>query len=234
MYNLPPSPNNPHQQSSYRSKLAGNSGLLALVSAVCRKYDITDGSILLALDGEQALLKASSTWPLSLQDTDFNLLCDIQRKVSKLPVTIKWQWIEGHQDDHVSFSKLSGLAQHNVNADSIAKILLNSCGESGFPSTSQRFGDEGWSLYAQGVKVSKVDYQRLYTAMWATTGLNYWATKDDLPFLATLSVDWDDCGDAIHTLSFARRRQMIKHASGHFGAGSTLQKWGVQDNSYCP
>jgi hypothetical protein len=60
-------PGNPHEQSSYRSELAG--GVLALVSTVCKKYDITDGSILLALDGEQALLKASSTWPLSPQDT---------------------------------------------------------------------------------------------------------------------------------------------------------------------
>jgi hypothetical protein len=227
-------PGNPHEQSSYRSELAGISGVLALVSAVCKKYDITDGSILLALDGEQALLKASSTWPLSPQDTDFDLLCDIRRKILKLPVTIKWQWIEGHQDDHVSFSKLSGLAQDNVSADSIAKLLLNSCGEAGYQPTSQRFGDEGWSLFAQGVKVSKLDYRRLYTAMWATKGLDYWTTKHDIPFVATLSIDWDACGDAIRTLSFARRRRMIKHASGHFGVGSALQIWGVQDNSHCP
>jgi hypothetical protein len=148
-------------------------------------------------------------------------------------VTIKWQWIEGHQDNHVSFSKLSGLAQDNVSADSIAKILLNRCGEAGFEPISQRFGDEGWSLFAQGVKVSKLDYRWLYTAMWATKGLDYWATKHALPFVATLLIDWDACGDAIRTLSFACRRRMIKHASGHFGVGSTLQKWGVQDNSNC-
>jgi hypothetical protein len=70
-------PSNPEKQSSYRSELAGISGVLAILSAVCKKYDIHKGSILLALDGKQALLKASSTWPLSPTDMDFDLLCDI-------------------------------------------------------------------------------------------------------------------------------------------------------------
>ena len=56
---------NPSEQSSNRSELAGISGSLACILAISKKYDVTSGSITLALDGEQALLKASLTFPLS-------------------------------------------------------------------------------------------------------------------------------------------------------------------------
>jgi hypothetical protein len=83
-------------------------------------------------------------------------------------------------------------------AQGVKVSKLNSCSEAGFQPTSQQFGNKGWSLYAQGVKVSKlVDYRQLYTAMWATNSLEYWATKHDIPFTATLLIDWDACRDAI-------------------------------------
>ena len=63
---------------------------------------------------------------LSLPQTR-TLTCsqDIKAKVAKLPITIKWQWIEGHQDDHLPFHLLNPLAQDNVLADSLA-IRTNS------------------------------------------------------------------------------------------------------------
>lgn len=227
-------PGNPCEQSSYRSELAGISGVLAVVLAICKKYDITQGCITMALDGEQAMLKARSVWPLSPTDTDFDLLTDIRSKVSKLPVSIKWQWIQGHQDRDTPFHALSGLAQDNVQADNIAKNRLNICIKEGFIPKSQRFGDEGWSLWLQGVKVSKLDYRRLYATMWASTALNYWSEKHAIPYFTTLSIDWEACGDAIRKLTFSRRRRAVKHASGHFGIGHMLNKWGMQDNTNCP
>ena len=82
-------PGNNHEQSSYRSELAGISGSLAIISAVCDKYDITSGAITIALDGEQAMLAASSTWPLSPQDTDFDLITDIRAKIVRCPIAFK-------------------------------------------------------------------------------------------------------------------------------------------------
>ena len=112
-------PGNPEEQNSYRSELAGISGSLAVLSAVCEKYDITEGATTMALDGQQALLNASSTWPLSPHDSDFDLLTDIRAKIKRLPITLKWLWIEGHQDDYASFHSLTPLAQDNVLADGI-------------------------------------------------------------------------------------------------------------------
>jgi hypothetical protein len=207
-------PGNPDEQSSYRSELVGISGVLAVVTATCMKCNIQEGSIRLALDGKQALLKASSTWPRSPTDMDFDLLCDIRKKITRLPVTITWQWIEGHQDTHRPYHTLSGLAQDNVQADQIAKFRLNRCGCQGSVPSPQRFADEGWSISLRGRKLSKLDFRKLYASMWAGTALDYWATKHDLPFTTVLSIDWDTHGEALQSLSFGRRRHVVKHASG--------------------
>lgn len=224
----------PTEQSSYRSELAGISGILAVLAAVCKKYDVQDGSVTLALDGEQALLKAGSVWPLSPTDTDFDLLTDIRAKILKLPISIIWQWIRGHQDRNIAFDSLSGLAQDNVMADNIAKQRLNQCLLDAHVPASQRFGDEGWSISWRGVKLSKLDYRRLYSLMWTGPALEYWARKHRLEYGTILTIDWDTCGDALRSLSFARRRRVVKQASGHLGVGRVLQRWGLQNHSECP
>ena len=83
-------PGNPDEQSSYRSELSGISGSLAVISAVCDKYGIVSGSVKIALDGQQVMLKSRSLWPLSPSDKDFDLLTDIRQKISKLPITLQW------------------------------------------------------------------------------------------------------------------------------------------------
>ena len=105
---------------------------------------MTSGTITIALDGEQALKKSSSEWPLSPNDADFDLLTDIRAKIRKLPIKPKWQWIEGHQDDHRPIHHLDPLAQDNIMADALAKHQLNECGIIGFNPTPQRFGTATW------------------------------------------------------------------------------------------
>jgi hypothetical protein len=73
----------------------------------------------------------------------------------------------------------------------------------GYQSSLQQFGDEGWSFHLLGFKVSKLDYQHIYNTMWAVPGISHWATKHDLPLSTLVEVDWDLCGDALRSLSFA-------------------------------
>jgi hypothetical protein len=126
-------PGNPNEQSAYRSKLAGISGSLAITAAVCCIHDINEGSITLGLDGRQALLAAAGDWPLNPARPNFDLITDIRAKVKSLPVSVKWKWVEGHQDDDQS-SHLDEWAKANILVDNIAKafwnhlnITLNSC-----------------------------------------------------------------------------------------------------------
>ena len=227
-------PGEPGNQSSYRSELAGISGSLAIISAVCDKYDINSGSITIALDGKEAMRTASSVWPQSPHDTDFDLITDIRSKVAKLPLTCNWHWIEGHQDDHHAFHTLSPLAQDNVIADKLAKHLVNRCIEEDYIPDPQRFGDEGWSVSWRGRKLTNLNHSLLYGKMWFPTALKYWGKKHDLPPDVLRTIDWDACGSALGSLKFNERRRLIKHATGHFGIGAKMLQWGFWDHDECP
>lgn len=119
-------------------------------------------------------------------------------------------------------------------ADNLAKQRLNQCILDGFTPRSQRFADEGWSISWRGTKLSKLDHGRLYSLMWTGTALEYWTRKHRLDYSTTLTIDWDICGEALHSLSFSRRRRLVKQASGHLGVGKVLQRWGLQNHSECP
>ena len=81
-------PGHADEQSAYRSELAGIEGTLALLSSVCKVHDIHEGSVTIGLDGEQALIQASSDWPLSPHQADFDMLHDIRAKIKRLPIVI--------------------------------------------------------------------------------------------------------------------------------------------------
>lgn len=103
------------------------------------------------LNGEQALILALGHWPLHSDQPYFDLLRDIRAKLAKLPITIQWKWIEGHQDDNLKFADLRPLAQGNVFADNLAKAYLNKLMSEDYRPPSQRFGDEGWSVCMNNV-----------------------------------------------------------------------------------
>jgi hypothetical protein len=85
-------PGLPDEHSSYRSELAGISGSLAIIHAVCQRYSIQEGSVTLILNGIEAMRRASNTYrPLSPQETDVDLLSNIRTKVAKLPITVHWK-----------------------------------------------------------------------------------------------------------------------------------------------
>ena len=63
--------------SAYRSELAGILGFLSVLSALVKHFNITTGSITLALDGKSALIQASGDWPLNIDKPCFNYIQDI-------------------------------------------------------------------------------------------------------------------------------------------------------------
>jgi hypothetical protein len=227
-------PGNANEQSSFRSELAGISGVIAILSAVCNKHKITSGSIKIALDGQQAMIKVSSPYPPSPTDPDYDLITDIRKKLTKLPITTTLQWIEGHQDKLIPFSRLSPLAQDNVLADGLAKNHLNNLHAKGYQPKPQRFADEDISLYLEGKKLSHLDPAKLYAHMWANNSMEYWANKHKIELVNAIEIDWDSCGRAIKSLQFARKRRLIKHATGHFGTGTKMRLWKFQDHDKCP
>ena len=53
-------------QSTHRSELTGVIGILAMVAVLVKHYNITSGSITIALDGESVLGEAKGDWPLQI------------------------------------------------------------------------------------------------------------------------------------------------------------------------
>ena len=82
--NIIPGP--PDSQSAYRSELAGISGSLLIIQALCNQYKITQGSITLGLDGQSAINTVSGSQPLKPHQPDFDLLCNIQTKLNHSPL----------------------------------------------------------------------------------------------------------------------------------------------------
>jgi hypothetical protein len=81
----------PTDQSAYQSELAGIVGILSAVAVIIQQYDITKGSITIALDGESALDQASAETPLKIDQADFDILQDIREQLHILPIKVKWK-----------------------------------------------------------------------------------------------------------------------------------------------
>ena len=94
---------------------------------VCKDYNITSGSCLIACDVIAALKKATSTpiQYISPKHTNADLLNATSRIIQYLPIHITTQHVLGHQDSHTPFELLPRIAQLNVIADSKAKFILN-------------------------------------------------------------------------------------------------------------
>jgi hypothetical protein len=152
--------------------------------------------------------------------------------VAKLPITLHWKWIKGHQDDFVSFSKLSPLSQDNVWADRLAKACMKNvwC-----PLTTNAHRNglatrDGHSVIT-ATNFTKVDFNRLYAKMWSEKGITYWSRKYKISNQQARTMDWDICGRAIDALKLQEQQRIVKHATGHFGNHKKLHQWKLQDRA---
>jgi hypothetical protein len=90
------------------------------------------------------------------------MLTDIQNKILKLRITVKWWWIWGDQDENVAFSDLDEWGQANVLVDNVVKAYWNHLNARSHEPLAQRFADEEWSFYKYGEKRARWDKSLLY------------------------------------------------------------------------
>jgi ribonuclease HI len=226
-------PGNREDQSAYRSELAGIEGALAIIESLCKVHDIQDGAITIGLDGQQALLEAGGDWPLSPTQAAYDMLFDIRSKIRRLPITVHWKWIKGHQDDDAN-TELDEWAKANVMVDNLAKSYWNHLCSVEHEPQSQRFGDEGWALHINNKKVSKFDKNRIYQSLYNEKVIEYWAKKAQRHREAMRSVDWAICGTAFKKLPIPKQRRVTKHCSGHMACRRMMKLWKFQDHEECP
>jgi hypothetical protein len=227
-------PGSVENHSAYRSEISGVSGVVATVNCACAAHGVTEDSIEVGLDGEQAMKAISADWVLKSDHPDFDLLQDLRAKLARSPVNWKWCWIKGHQDESASYIDLDRWGQLNVICDSLAKEFWNYCAltESWLPN--QTFGDEKWTIWIEGKKLAYLDKHKLYAYTFSARTTAYWHHKHSLPPELITSIHWDACETAMSKLPFGKDRWLLKHATGFCGVGKMAFRRGHQDHDECP
>ena len=94
------SPGTKVDQNPYRSKLVGIDGGLLILAILLKYFNIMEGGIKIALDGESALNQAKDVNnQLNISQPYFDPLLDIYNHINVLPekFNIKLRWVESHQ-----------------------------------------------------------------------------------------------------------------------------------------
>jgi hypothetical protein len=174
-------PGEPEDHSSYRSELGGVSGVIETVNIVCEVHGITEGDIEVGLDGDQAMKNIFGKWLLNPRQADYDLLKDICAKIAKSSVTWMGRWVEGHQDDHIRYEDMDRWGQLNVECDGLAKVYWNACNErDDWLLPNQAFANEGWSVWIEEKKLTKLDQQAIYNYVFSKRTKAYWSRKHHL------------------------------------------------------
>jgi len=102
----------PSEANAYHAELQGLHSLLMVIKGLCSFYHITTGSIVVGCDNQGALHQAQLTPELTPCTTAHSDLIRAIRSIRRsLPgITIHFQYVKGHQDDHTSVSSLPQLA----------------------------------------------------------------------------------------------------------------------------
>jgi hypothetical protein len=225
-------PGDSASQSAYRSELAGISGSLTHISAVCEKYNIESGTVTLALDGESALKAVSKSVTPSAHWSDYDLIMDIRNSVSSLPIQVKWKWVKGHQDDHEAVSKLDVWSQLNVIVDNLSKSYWNQ--NKHLKPAAQIFKHEGWSISYKLSKMSCIQRGKVYDLLTREKSHQLWSVQLEVPLDDIKNVDWEAGGAAFKQLQFAQQRKIVKFATNQCATGSIMERWGKWSHSACP
>ncbi|HEY9817543.1 MAG TPA: hypothetical protein V6D20_17320, partial [Candidatus Obscuribacterales bacterium] len=223
----------PLQQSAYRSELAGVAGILVLLDLIASHFSLTAGAITIGLDGESALNQTAGDWLLKPQQTDFDLLFDIRRRLKALPIQCSFKWIKGHQDDLPHTNTLDNWALLNVQCDELAKIHSTACSNANLIKPNIRLKHERWSLSLDGNKLSGLNIPALYAQIYKRPTLA-WAEKHGITPAVWALLDQQALKRAMKRIPLGKQRWLLKHATGHCAVGRMELLREHQDHSNCP
>ena len=224
---------------SYRAELSGLYGVVCTVEDICLQHKITDGCIEIGCDGEQAVYKAFDTdRSLTPRSNDFDLLTAIRAKVKKSPLTWKYRWIKGHQDDNkwhpAARGGLDRWALLNIEMDHLAKLFWEETVSSPLP-LQHRIHDEAWPVFINNCKISTKLPERLYQFYHGCRAQKYWVdTRKRFSEEGFRRIDWDIVESAARSLGIGRRRWLAKHTVGMCGVGKWKKRWNEQEDASCP
>ena len=226
----------PAEINSYRAKLHGIHATLMAIKAICDFHAITEGSIKIFCNCDNAIVQAKSQWkqlPLGTKHAD--LIWVIRWMTAELPIKVCFQEIKGHQDQHADYLVLTRPSQMNVDCDSAAKAYLRELAYSNLtmavPSTIHQ---EGWTCWIDGIKTTMDHLEPVCMAVSSKVIKKHLDYKSCLNKEAFDRVDWDTVRCTMKNFPPLFQMWVTKHVSSHCGVGRQMKLHGKWDSNKCP
>jgi len=168
----------PSEANAYCTELQGLHSLLLAIKGLCSFHRIITGSVIVGCDNQGALHQAQQTQELTpCSSVHADLIRAICRICRSLPgITIHFQHMKGHQDDHTSVSSLPLLAQLNFLADWLAKRSLLRLLQHHQCRVGMLVGD-AWSLQVNNQTVTSDPHPKILWHLGYCTAYNYMVEK---------------------------------------------------------
>jgi hypothetical protein len=225
-----------NEVDSYRSELQGQHAMLLGLLAFCTFHNITDGAVRLGCDNRNCVRHGQGDWQkVSSNMPHADLIRAIRILKHKIPVTVSFEHVYGHQDDFLSFASLPRLSQLNVLVDHRAKSHLQMlASQRPLPRCNAFLPYEGWRCSISDVKITSDPGKSIRRAVFGSKLRTHLVAKQRITSPAFQDIDWDAMELATNLFPPLYRLWVSKHVSGFFGIGTMMRHWQFWDHSRCP
>jgi hypothetical protein len=224
--------------SAYRAELQGVHAILLALWTICLRHSILAGHIKIACDNLEAVTQSQYTHlDPSTKLRNVDLIRAIRRLVSRLPITIAFEHVFGHQDDIVD-RQLTLLEVLNIEMDRAAKLHLDQLiyadqrGE--LPPCSTLLYGEGVGIYVGDRKIFDDPTYLLQLQAYSPDIRRSLHDKGKLDESSFPLVDFAAMDAALRLAPQGFRLWTAKHLSGHCAVGRMMKLWRFWDTDNCP
>ena len=226
-------------QNPCRSEITGIYFLLLHLFSLCKTHQITTGHINIHCDGLSAIQRLEYYRAGSfISGPNFDVVNAITALRDKIPLTIEFHHIKGHQDKGSAYNNLTRLAQLNVLVDHHAK------------AEAARQLQRNTHHYYESLPFSPCDVfifthsnknQKLISSLTKVlkehltidTSRTYWIKKHKMENWSR-TIDWELRKKSLSNTPMHRQRWLSKYSTGFCGVGKMLRRYRWQDHTRCP
>ena len=153
------------------------------------------------------------------------------------PLTFHFRHVKGHQTKEIPYNQFDWWGQRNKDLNGAAKAFLHQCTTGSLVDRKAHSQPmlhlETWALPQDGTNFTRICRDTLYTNLYRSRTLAYWADKDDTP-KDPKRIMWEESLQAMKRISRAHRRIDTKLLSNGYGFAKTIFDRRQQDTHTCP
>jgi hypothetical protein len=220
-------------QDSYRAELGGLYSGCQVIAHAAAYFNIDRGNITYGCDG----LGVKSCFGWRRQSANFpshDLVMAIQHTFALHPgIHGIFHHIKGHQDD-VQGAELDRWALLNIACDLDAKAYREAH-EDDLIANDQPILGAPWALFDSDKNKYLSDLKpKLHELLGIQAAEQYWDNRHRFQDGSSNDIDWIATGGAMQAFPRKVRREVSKHASGHFATKTKLFYWKQAADKLCP